>query len=130
MRLTNIFFTCDDIINEYQKLKTTITNEKISPLKVLQNRIKQEYVGAAITNDQFSEQLHQPAFRDFPRLQYVLQQLFEGPSDFEIPETLTDWEPDITFKNINDKYHYFDNDQSQLQSRPSSFKNWPSLVAK
>ncbi len=97
MLFNNPFFEADYIASSTDSVES------------LQLAIKALYFkDSDIPNEEVIQQLHSAAFRNFPRLQYALLNIFAGYTNFQIPEELKYWEPYIRqFAYINHQYCYF-----------------------
>lgn len=111
MLLCNTLFDVDTILSELD----TPHPSDISALEILQRKLKTHYFPNCGNNQEILALLEEPAFRDFPRLKYVLTKIFSGHKKFQIPEGLRDWAPPADkFRKINLKYGYFEEDLSSL----------------
>jgi hypothetical protein len=108
MLLNNPLFDGDKILEELKKLNPKGALGRKSAIKIMQNKIKSIY--KIDLNDEY-------LITQFPRLLYVLRQIFSESETIEIPEELKDWEPSVSFADINHKYGYFDADLSTIFQR-------------
>jgi dihydroorotase len=113
MLLSNPLFEIDTLLNELQKE----SKPGISALEILQRKLKTHYFNQKMSDEDILEALNKPAFDEFPRFKYVLQQIFSGQSKIVIPKDLKDWEPQVLFQTLNATYGYFDSDLSDLFNR-------------
>ncbi len=135
--LLNInLFEANAIIDELQtpppkgrstpNVATILTEPKKSPpppFQILQRKLQKLYFplccdehNKTINVEQIQTILASPIspYNEFPRLKFVLEQVFRGNANIEIPEDLHDWQPTLAFKDINEKYGYFEEDLSPL----------------
>ncbi len=125
MLLNNTLFDVDTLLRELQQGPK---GEK-SALEILQIKLKAHYFDKNTSNEDVLEKLDNPGFTDFPRLKFVLEQVFFGHANFEIPEDLKDWEPTVTFEQLNNQYGYFNQDLSALfQQLSVACKKMTSLI--
>ena len=89
-----------------------LVSNPMKPIEMLQKNLKTIYFPAhsKITNAEVLTKLSQTTFNPFPRLRYVLEQVFQGQTAIQIPENLKDWEPQVSFQRLNANYGYFDAD--------------------
>lgn len=76
-------------------------------MKRLQKRLKTVYFegNSGISNRDVVEEINL-RFKDFPKLQHVLKEIFSDKDQVEIPKD-NDWSPSVTFQNLNRIYGYF-----------------------
>jgi hypothetical protein len=116
--LNHPLLSSDLILNELKKISVSIVG--VNALQVIQNKLKAIYFSRDYTTEDIFNDLKSNRFEDYPRLKYVLQQIFSNHSDFEIPSDLKDWHPEVSFHEINAQYEYFHEDLSLLFNRLST----------
>jgi len=127
MRLDNTLLDIDTLLSELDKeISVSKSAHKAQPnaLEILQRKIKDNYFqdntrpkDKKMKPEEVLNHLNSPAFLDFPRLKYVIHEIFKGNQNIQIPEELKDWEPTVSFESLNEKYGYFDTDLSDLFAR-------------
>jgi hypothetical protein len=109
-QLNNPLFNAEDILKELSqpsKKPGTMDEKSHSPLKRLQKRLKTVYFegNSGISNGDVVNEIDL-RFKDFPKLQHVLKEIFRDKDQVEIPKD-NDWSPSDTFQNLNRVYGYF-----------------------
>jgi hypothetical protein len=115
--LNHPLFSSDSILSEFKKLPTTIAG--ISALDILQDKLRAIFFQKNKTHLEILKDLETPRFQDYPRLKFVLQNIFSNQIDFHIPHHLKDWQPNSSFHALNHQYQYFNQDLSTLYQRLS-----------
>ncbi len=81
----------------------------VSPIEQLQQSLKSIYFAQqGLSTQQIQAAILSDPFQQYPRLQYVLQQVFQNQTSIHIPQHLKDWPSDANhLDKLNDNYQYF-----------------------
>ena len=109
--LNHPFLTPEGILAELEKkiCKNEIKPCAVSPIEQLQQSLKSIYfTQQGLSSKQIQTEILSEPFQQYPRLQYVLQQVFQNQTSIHIPDHLKDWQNDANhLDKLNQTYQYF-----------------------